>query len=127
MERQIALEILLKFKQDKSYLNLTINAYFNRYDLTRQQKDFITRVVYGTVQNMLLLEYILKPHLHMRVKTYEKMLLLMSLYQHEMMDSIPDYAIINEAVELAKRKRNENCTFYPCYFTKDFSIILSVG
>ena len=41
MERQIALEILLKFKQDKSYLNLTINAYFNRYDLTRQQKDFI--------------------------------------------------------------------------------------
>ena len=72
MERQIALEILLKFKQDKSYLNLTINAYFNRYDLTRQQKDFITRVVYGTVQNMLLLEYILKPHLHMRVKIYEK-------------------------------------------------------
>ena len=105
MERQIALEILLKFKQDKSYLNLTINAYFNRYDLTRQQKDFITRVVYGTVQNMLLLEYILKPHLHMRVKTYEKMLLLMSLYQHEMMDSIPDYAIINEAVELAKKKK----------------------
>ena len=105
MERQIALEILLKFKQDKSYLNLTINAYFNRYDLTRQQKDFITRVVYGTVQNMLLLEYILKPHLHMRVKIYEKMLLLMSLYQHEMMDSIPDYAIINEAVELSKKKK----------------------
>ena len=110
MERQIALEILLKFKQDNSYLNLTINAYFNRYDLTRQQKDFITRVVYGTVQNMLLLEYILKPHLHMRVKTYEKMLFLMSLYQHEMMDSIPDYAIINEAVELAKKKKEGTIT-----------------
>ena len=29
----------------------------------------------------------------------------MSLYQHEMMDAIPDYAIINEAVELAKKKK----------------------
>lgn len=105
MERQLALEILLKFKQEQSYLNLTINHYFQRYTLTRQQKDLITRIVYGTVQNMLLLEYILKPHLHMRVKTFEKMLLLMSLYQHEMMDAIPDYAIINEAVELAKKKK----------------------
>lgn len=105
MERQLVLEILLKFKQEQSYLNLTINQYFKRYSLTRQQKDFITRVVYGTVQNMLLLEYILKPHLHMRVKAFEKMLLLMSIYQHEMMDNIPDYAIINEAVELAKKKK----------------------
>ena len=107
MERQIALEILLKFKQEQSYLNLTINQYFKRYTLTRQQKDFITRVVYGTVQNMLLLEYILKPHLHMRVKAFEKMLLLMSVYQHEKMNAVPDYAIINEAVELAKKKKGK--------------------
>lgn len=107
MERELALEILLKYKQNQSYLNLTLNTYFQRYDLTRQQKDFITRVVYGTVQNLLLLEYILKPHIQGRVKTYEKMLLLMSLYQHEKMDAIPDYAIINEAVELAKRKKGK--------------------
>ena len=48
---------------------------------------------------------ILKPHLKTRVKSYEKMLLLMSLYQHLMMDAIPDYAIINEAVNLAKKKK----------------------
>ncbi len=107
MERELALEILLKYKQNQSYLNLTLNTYFQRYDLTRQQKDFITRVVYGTVQNLLLLEYILKPHIQGRVKTYEKMLLLMSLYQHEKMDAIPDYAIINEAVELAKEKKRK--------------------
>ncbi|MFQ7800636.1 MAG: transcription antitermination factor NusB [Coprobacillus cateniformis] len=63
--------------------------------------------MYGTVQNMLYLEYLLEPHLKTRVKAYEKMLLLMSLYQHEFMDSIPDYAIVNEAVRLAKKKKEQ--------------------
>ena len=33
MDRLIALEILLKYKQEKSYLNLTINSYFQKYEL----------------------------------------------------------------------------------------------
>ncbi len=105
MDRQIALEILLKYKQEKSYLNLTMNAYFQKYTLTREQKDFITRVVYGTVQNQLYLEYILKPFIKGRIKSFEKILLLMSLYQHFYMNRIPDYAIVNEAVQLAKKKK----------------------
>lgn len=105
MNRQIALEILLKYKQEGSYLNLTLNAYFLHHDLLKEQKDFITRVVYGTVQNMLYLEYMLEPYIKGRVKSYEKMLLLMSLYQHYFMNSIPDYAIVHEAVDLAKKKK----------------------
>lgn len=105
MERFIALEILLKYKQERSYLNLTMNTYFQKYDLSKEQKDFVTRVVYGTVQNMLYLEYQLEPYLKSKTRPYEKMLLLMSMYQHEMMDAIPDYAIVNEAVQLAKQKK----------------------
>lgn len=105
MDREIALDILVKYKRDKSYLNLTIHAYFQKYQLTRQQKDRITRIVYGTVQNLLYLEYQLEPFLQTRVKSFEKMLLLMSMYQHFFMDALPDYAIVNEAVALAKRKK----------------------
>lgn len=105
MDREIALEILMKYKQDKSYLNLTMNAYYKKYQLTTQQKDRITRIVYGTVQNLLYLEYQLEPYLQTRVKSFEKMLLLMSMYQHLFMNSLPDYAIVNEAVALAKRKK----------------------
>ena len=107
MERQLALEILMKYKQEGSYLNLTLNSYFSRYELSKEEKNFITQVVYGTVQNMLLLEYILKPYVQGRVKAYEKMLLLMSIYQHRFMNSIPDYAIVNEAVNLAKKKKGK--------------------
>lgn len=105
MERKIALDILLKWKKENSYLNLTINAYFQKYDLSRQEKDFITRVVYGTVQNYLFLEYVLKQYCQGRVKSFEKMLLVMSLYQHYYMKSIPDYAIVNEAVNIAKKQK----------------------
>jgi len=105
MDRQIALEILVKYKQEHSYLNLTIHAYYQKTTLTKEQKNFITRIVYGTVQNMLYLEYMLEPYLKGRVKTFEKMLLLMSLYQYYFMDSIPDYAIVHEAVQLAKKKK----------------------
>ncbi|MEG0276119.1 MAG: 16S rRNA (cytosine(967)-C(5))-methyltransferase RsmB [Coprobacillus sp.] len=105
MDREITLEILLKYKQENSYLNLTLNACFSRYTLTRENKDFITRVVYGTVQNLIYLENMLEPYVKGRVKTYEKMLLLMSLYQHYFMNSIPDYAIVNEAVNMSKKKK----------------------
>ncbi len=105
MDREIALEILLKYKQEKSYLNLTLNSYFQKHYLAQEQKDFITRIVYGTVQNMLYLDYQLKPFLKVRVKSFEKVLLLMSLYQHDFMDKIPDYAIVNEAVQIAKKRK----------------------
>ncbi len=105
MERELALEILLKYKTEGSYLNLTLNQYFNHYDLRKEQKDFITHCVYGTVQHMLYLEYILKQNTNQRVKSFEKMLLLMSLYQHIFLNQIPDYAIVNEAVKIAKKKK----------------------
>lgn len=105
MDRQIALEILLKYKQEKSYLNLTLNHYFETQALSKEKKDLITKIVYGTVQNQLYLEYMLEPFIKGRVKSYEKMLLLMSLYQHYFLDHVPDYAIVNEAVDLAKKKK----------------------
>ena len=107
MDRKIALDILLKYVREKSYLNLTINETFSHLDLSRESKDFITRVVYGTVQYWLYLEYMLEPFINNKTKNFEKTLLLMSLYQHYFMDSIPDYAIVHESVELAKKKKGQ--------------------
>lgn len=107
MDRLIALNILLKYKQEGSYLNLTLNSCFQHHDLSRESKNLITQLVYGTVQYQIYLEYMLIPFLHGRVKTFEKMLLLMSLYQHMFLNQIPDYAIVNEAVNIAKKKKGK--------------------
>ena len=107
MDRQIALEILLQYRQEKTYLNLALNAAFQKNRFTQEQKNLITHLVYGTVQNQIYLEYMLEPFLKIRVKAYEKTLLLMSMYQHHFLNSIPDYAIVNESVQLAKVKKGK--------------------
>lgn len=105
MARKIALDILMKYLNDNSYLNITLNEYLKNSTLTRNDKDLITRIVYGTVQNKIYLEYQLKPYLiDKKIKKREKVILLMSLYQLIFLDKVPQYAVIDEAVKLAKKR-----------------------
>ena len=105
MAREVALEILLKYHNEHSYLNITLNEYLKNSTLSRNDKDLVTRIVYGTVQNMIYLEYQLAPYIKdKKVKNKEKMILLMSLYQLIFLDKVPEYAVIDEAVKLAKKK-----------------------
>lgn len=106
MNREIALRVLVSYFKDKSYINIVLNKELESSDISKDDKNFITRVVYGTMQYQLYLNFLLQPFISgKRVKVYEKTLLLMSLYQHIYMDSIPDYAIVNEAVNLAKKQK----------------------
>lgn len=105
MSRKVALDILLRYEKEHSYLNIILNAYLQQSCLSRNDKDLTTRLVYGTIQNKLYLEYQLAPYIEgKRVKVRERMILSMALYQLLFLDKIPSYAIINEAVNLAKQK-----------------------
>jgi len=106
MSREIALKILIEYYKNNGYLNIMINHTFQTQKISLEDKKLITRIVYGTVQYQLYLTYLLQESIKgKRVKVFERMLLLMSLYQYEFMDSIPDYAIVNEAVKLAKKHK----------------------
>ena len=105
MARAVALEVLLKYWNEQSYLNITLNEYLQNSDLSRNDKDLATRIVYGTIQNKIYLEYQLESYIKdKKVKNRERLILLMSLYQLIFLDKIPSYAIIDEAVKLAKNK-----------------------
>ncbi|WP_455683070.1 16S rRNA (cytosine(967)-C(5))-methyltransferase RsmB [Thomasclavelia sp.] len=107
MARTVALEVLLKYQNEQSYLNITLNDYLEHSTLSRSDKDLTTRIVYGTIQNKLYLEYQLAPYVKdKKIKGREKMILLMSLYQLIFLDKVPDYAVIDEAVCLAKKRDN---------------------
>lgn len=107
MARTIALDVLIKYENEQSYLNITLNDYLENSNLSRSDKDLATRIVYGTIQNKIYLEYQLAPYIEgKKVKNREKMILLMSLYQLIFLDKVPDYAIIDEAVMLAKQRDN---------------------
>ena len=70
MNREIALRVLVSFYKEKSYINIVLNKELENTNLSREDKNFITRVVYGTVQYQLYLEYLLNPFITgKRVKT----------------------------------------------------------
>lgn len=105
MARKIILEIMVRYLRDGSYLNILLNDRLENSQLSRKDKDLITNVVYGTVQNRLFLEYQLAPYLkNKKIKTVPQAALLMSVYQICFLDKIPTYAVINEAVSLVSEK-----------------------
>lgn len=105
MARKHAYQILNQYFTDNSYLNITLNETLKNSQLSRQDKDLCTRIVYGTIQNLLYLQYQLEPYIQgKKVKRKVKTLLLMSLYQLIFLEKIPEYAVINEAVKLAKKE-----------------------
>lgn len=102
MERDLALDILVAYEKDHTYLNIALNHALNSH---RVKNDLVTALVYGTIQYRLRLEYELKAHIQgKRVKVTERMLLLMSMYEHLYMH-MPDYAIVDSSVALAKKRR----------------------
>ncbi len=103
MARKLALEVLLKYYQNNSYLNITLNEYLKNSTLPRNDKDLATRIVYGVVQNQTYIEYQLQPFIEgKKMKTKIRTILYMAVYQMLFLDKVPMYAIIDESVQLAK-------------------------
>ena len=104
LSRKTAFEILFEIEKEEAYSNLTINRFLekNRPDNTA----FIRELVYGVLENKILLDYYLDkliPSGIKKVKKKEATLLRLGLYQLIFMDSVPDYAAVNETVNLAKK------------------------
>lgn len=112
MARIHAYKILNQYFLDSSYLNLALNDQLKNSYLNKQDKALCTTIVYGTIQNLLYLEYQLEPYIKTKkVKRKIKTLLLMSLYQLIYLNKIPVYAVINEAVEIAKKESYQTGKF----------------
>ncbi|KSU85023.1 MULTISPECIES: 16S rRNA (cytosine(967)-C(5))-methyltransferase RsmB [Fictibacillus] len=105
--RNTAVDVLLKIEQNQAYSNLLLNQSIQKAKLSQQDTGLLTELVYGTVQRKNTLDYLLAPFVAKGLQKLDKwvlVLLRMSLYQMVYLDRIPDHAIINEAVEIAKAR-----------------------
>ncbi|MEP9851717.1 16S rRNA (cytosine(967)-C(5))-methyltransferase RsmB [Staphylococcus aureus] len=102
--RELAFETLQDVINEKAYSNIIINEILSNNELNRADKGLFTELVYGTLKRKYTLDYLLKPFVQTKLKGWVRQLLWMSIYQHVYLDKVPDHAIINEAVEIAKRK-----------------------
>lgn len=102
--REYAFNILQEIIINDAYSNIALNKNFSKNIVDDKDKRYITELVYGTIKNKIYLEHILKHYSTGRVKSKVKILLIMSIYQIINMDKTPSFAVVNEAVEIAKKE-----------------------
>lgn len=104
--RQTMLDILLRIEEDSGYSHLLINQYIESRQLNLKDVALLTEVIYGTVQRQLTLDYYLQSFINpkQKVEPWVRVLLRMSVYQMVYLDRVPHYAIIHEAVNIAKHR-----------------------
>ncbi len=105
--RQTALDILTDVLQRGSYTNLAL-----KYGLDGTASDldkrFVSALVYGTVDNLIHIDYILDSFIK-RNKTSEMVIniLRLGVCQLMFMDKVPDYSVCSESVALAKANADQ--------------------
>lgn len=106
--RELVLDILLEVNEKDRYSHLVIRDVLNKYQyLEKQERAFLTRLAEGTIEHMLEMDFIINSFSKVKVKKMKPLirnLLRMSVYQLKYMDSIPDAAVCNEAVKLARKR-----------------------
>lgn len=106
--RELILGILLEVTQKKEYSHVVIRNVLEKYQyLEKQDRAFISRIAVGTMEQMILIDYIIDQFSKTRVSRMKPVIsniLRMSVYQMRFMDHVPHSAICNEAVKLAQKK-----------------------
>ncbi len=106
--RELALDMLLAIDRDGQYSHLVLRDVLDKYQyLSKQERAFLTRLTEGTVERMLTLDYVIDQFSKTKVKKMKPLireLMRLSVYQIMYMDGVPDAAVCNEAVKLARKR-----------------------
>lgn len=103
--RELGLKILEQIYEDSAYSNLAIKENIGELS-NKKQENILRELVYGSLEKDIYLEYIIKKNSKIKLKKIHPKILIilkMSLYQILFLDSIPDSAAVNEAVNLTKK------------------------
>lgn len=102
--RRTAFHTLYDVEAKKSFSNIALNH--NIKQIKPDSPAFVRELVYGVLENKIYLDYIINSFLKepiKNVRTNDLIVLRMGIYQIKFMDSVPDYAAVNESVKLAKK------------------------
>ena len=106
--RELILDILIQITRGGEYSHIALKNALDQYQyLEKQERAFIARVVNGTLERMIELDYIINQFSKVKVskmKPVIRTILRSAVYQLKYMDSVPASAACNEAVKLAAKR-----------------------
>ena len=92
---------------NKAFSNIEIDHIIRENKINELDAKLLTNIVYGTLSHDRILNWEIKQLCQKAPKDQAKVIILMSLYQLKYLDRIPDFAILNEAVSIAKKVGGE--------------------
>lgn len=101
--RKIAVNILTELEDKNSNSTNLLNK--NSKNLKELDSKFLREMVYGTLENRIYIDFMLKKLINSKLSKVNiniLNILRISIYQMVFMDKIPEFAVINESVNLAK-------------------------
>lgn len=109
--RELVLDILMAIEKGEGFSHKLLKDTLDKYDyLERKDKAFIKRIVEGTLERQMYLDFIINAYSNTpinKMKPLIRCLLRMSTYQLIFMQ-VPDRAVCNEAVKLAAKRKFVN-------------------
>lgn len=101
--RRTAYEILKKIGEQGSFSNLAIKDELNNNHFQDIDRNLITDMVYGTLENQIRIDWIIQQYVkNNKIANAIRFILRLGIYQILFLDKIPDSAACNEAVKLTK-------------------------
>ncbi len=97
------------------FSNIVWDNAINSSNLSNLDKMLATRIFYGTISNMRLIDAIwsqIEPEMLKRADSVVKMTLRSAMYQLVFLDRVPAYSIVSTSVEIVKRIRNRAASGY---------------
>lgn len=107
--RETALDLLVRIDKQGGFSHLLISDAIKKQRIDARDETLLTEIVYGTTERKITLDFYLEAYIKKQKKMSDwvRTLLRMSVYQFAYLDKVPAFAIINEAVNIAKKRGHQ--------------------
>ena len=96
---KLTYETLLAIFQNEAYASIELSHGIKN----AQNKGFVTKLIYGVLERNIEFDYYISKMCQKSPKINVAIILKMGMYQIKYMDGTPDYAIVNNLVDLTKK------------------------
>lgn len=107
-ERELSVMVLLAVTKEGVPGHLALRNVLSKYQyLEKKKRAFVTKVVEGTLEHMIEIDYIINQFSKVKVskmKPVVRTIIRSGVYQMKYLDHVPVSAVCNESVKLAKKK-----------------------
>ena len=103
--RTVAARVLARVEADDAWADLALAAEVTRAALAPRDIGLATEIVYGTLRWQRYLDWILAPHSRRSIAALDprvRVALRMAAYQLVFLERVPPFAVVNDAVSLAR-------------------------